>query len=217
MNQREVFLLLVHFVLVSFVAIGCVPLSSQREVEVLKGDVAQLEIQHRELQQSCVDLNKRIDFFCVKIDLLDDLMRDLQAGGKVECNTAYDAVEALSLYQSAYGDFSMGKFNLAYSEFQALINSHPKTELAAEAQFYMGECLYSCSAWEKAAEEYNRVEQNYANSKLISSARLKKALCYELLGRTGEANNIFLSILRDFPQSSESLAAKKKISFTVVN
>jgi TolA-binding protein len=215
MNKRAV--LLLRFMLVSFVAVGCVPLSSQRDVEVLKVDIAQLEIQYRELQQSCTDLCKKIDSSCVKIDIIEGLVRDLQTREKNGCNSGGDAVEALALYQSAYGDFSMGKFNLAYSGFQALINSYPKTELAAEAQFYIGECLYSCNAWEKAVEEYSKVEQNYANSKLISSARLKEALCYEFLGRTGEANNIFLSILRDFPQSPESLAAKKKINFAVVN
>jgi TolA-binding protein len=217
MNQRKGLLLLIRFGLVSFVAAGCVPLGSQRDVEVLKGDVAQLEILCRELQQNCIDLHKKIDSSCVKIDIIEGLVHNLQAEGKVECNGNDDAVEVLSLYQSAYGDFSMGKFDLAYSGFQVLINNYPKTELAAEAQFYMGECLYSCNAWEKAVEEYNKVEQNYANSKLISSARLKKALCYEFLGKIGEANNIFLSILRDFPQSPESLAAKKKINFATVN
>jgi len=154
----------------------------------------------------------------VKIDLLDVLVRDLRStsADKAKPSDNETDVEALSLYQSAYADFSIGKFNLAYSGFQSFVNNYPKTNLAAEAQFYMGECLYSCNMWEKAIEEYNRVEQNYLNSKLVPSARFKEALCYESLGKTAKTNSILLSILEDFPQSYESLTAKKKINLEAI-
>jgi tol-pal system protein YbgF len=214
MKIRKI-LLLVCFILLF--TVGCIPLSSQN-FEILKGDVAQLEIQYRELQQNYADLLKKFDSYCIKIDLLDALVRDLRLASvdKAKPGDNETDVEALSLYQSAYADFSIGKFNLAYSGFQSFVNNYPKTNLAAEAQFYMGECLYSCNMWEKAIEEYNRVEQNYLNSKLVPSARFKEALCYESLGKTAKTNSILLSILEDFPQSYESLTAKKKINLEAI-
>jgi TolA-binding protein len=75
----------------------------------------------------------------------------------------------------------------------------------------MGECFYSKSRWEKALEQYQKIEKNYKKSDLVSPARLKIALCYEYLERQNDAMNMFASIVKDFPQSPESLTAKEKI------
>ena len=60
-------------------------------------------------------------------------------------------------------------------------------------------------------KKYVKIEQTHKRSELVAAARLKIALCYELLGRKGEAMNVFSSIVKDFPQSSEAFTAKEKI------
>ncbi|GHT25062.1 hypothetical protein AGMMS49953_09020 [Endomicrobiia bacterium] len=55
----------------------------------------------------------------------------------------------------------MAKFDLAYSGFQSFADKYPNAELVPQAQFYMGECFYSMSMWDKALEEYKKVEQRY--------------------------------------------------------
>ena len=75
----------------------------------------------------------------------------------------------------------------------------------------MGECFYSQSRWQQALDEYRKVEQKYPRSEQTAPSRLKIALCYELLGKKSQAMNVFGSIVKDFPQSSEALTAKEKI------
>ncbi|WP_096525517.1 tetratricopeptide repeat protein [Candidatus Endomicrobiellum trichonymphae] len=106
----------------------------------------------------------------------------------------------------------MAKFDLAYSGFQSFADKYPNAELVPQAQFYMGECFYSMSMWDKALEEYKKVEQRYKKrSDLVSSARLKIALCCQKLDKNEEAIRMFSSIIKDFPQSPESLTAKESI------
>ncbi|MDR1940989.1 MAG: tol-pal system protein YbgF [Endomicrobium sp.] len=206
---------------------GCVsPIVSQQNVTDLKGEVAQLQIQFKELQQKHADLYARADASFVTLDVLAASIQDLQNKVSSLTQTVQDlqitvkknaqneraeSVLPSDLYQNSYSDFSMGKYDLAYEGFKSFTDKYPKAELAPQAQFYIGECFYSKSQWEKALAEYQKIEKNYKKSDLVSPARLKIALCYENLGKQNDAMNMFGSIVKDFPQSPESLTAKEKI------
>ncbi|MDR3253782.1 MAG: tetratricopeptide repeat protein [Endomicrobium sp.] len=220
--EQRVFLLLCFMTL--FIS-GCIPLNSH-EITDLKDELSHLQIQYRELKQNYADLYTRVDSACTTLEVLNVSAKDLQNKVSVLNQNINDLEIDVnkkskndnvkhsfpsSIYQSAYSDYSSGKFDLAYSGFQAFVEKYPNSESTPQAQFYMGECFYSNSMWEKALEEYKKVEQHYKKSGLVSSARLKIALCYELLDKHNEALNIFLSIVKDFPQSPESLMAKEKL------
>ena len=208
-----------------FILTGCIPMANQ-EVTDLKGEVAQMQIQFKELQQNHADLYARADTSFVTIDVLSASILDLQnkvselnqtiedlkvSAKKRDRDERVESQLPSDLYQNAYSDFSMGKYDLAYKGFQSFLDKYTNAELAHLEQFYMGECFYSRSMWDKAIEEYRKIEQTHKRSELVAAARLKIALCYELLGRKGEAMNVFSSIVKDFPQSSEAFTAKEKI------
>ena len=214
----------VIFLSVFFVA-GCVPLN-QREISDLKGEVAQMQIQFKDLQKRHADLFIKADSSYVTIDVLSASIKDLQdkvsmltqniqdievASKKKKDGAKAETMIPSDLYQIAYSDYSMGKYDLAYEGFKSFVDKYPKAELAPQSQYFMGECFYSQSMWAKAVDEYKKVEQNYPRSDLTVSARLKIALSYDLLGKRSEAINIFSSIVEDYPQSSEALTAKEKI------
>jgi tol-pal system protein YbgF len=218
------------FLLLWFVTIfkaGCVSLSaSSHNVNALKDEIAQLQIEYRELKQNHADLYAKVDSSLVTIDMFSASIRDLQNKISVLNQTVHDLevntskksgndygsfMSPLSFYRGAYSDYSMGKFELACSGFQSFVDKYSDAELAPQAQFYIGECFYSRSMWLQALEEYKKVEEHYRGSDLVSSARLKMGLCYELLGKKNEASNVFSSIVNDFPQNQESLTAKEKL------
>lgn len=204
---------------------GCMSVNP-REVTELKGQVAQMQIQLKELQRNHADLYAKADTSFVSIDVLSASVQDLRNRVSMLAQNIQDvevsskkraaggsAVTALpsDIYQSAYSDFAMGKYDLAYDGFKSFIEKYPNAELAPQAQYYMGECFYSRSMWSQAVTEYEKVIQNYKRSELTVSAKLKIALSYELLGKKTEAINLFSSIIKDHPQSSEALTAKEKI------
>lgn len=203
---------------------ACVPMGNQ-EVTSLKGEVAQMQIQFKELQRNHADLYAKADTEFVTLDVLaasvQDLqtkvsyltqkIQDLEASAKKSNRDTGDAVLPSDIYQNAYSDYSMGKYELAFKGFQSFIDKYPNAELAPQALYFMGECFYSQSKWQQALDEYKKVEQKYPRSDLVSPARLKIALCYELLGKKEQAMNVFGSIVKDFPQSSEALTSKEKI------
>ncbi|MDR3330978.1 MAG: tetratricopeptide repeat protein [Endomicrobium sp.] len=205
---------------------GCMSLSSNsRMIDELKYDIAQIQIQNKEIQQECIGLHAKVDSVLVITDIFNVAVQDLQNSVSILNQTLSsfgvatnigkdnfsDCVLLSSLYRTAYADYSAGKFELAYSELGSFVNKYPNSEYASQAQFYMGECFYCRCMWEQAVDEYVKIEQQYKESNLIPSARLKIALCYEMLEKYDDAENIFLSIISHFPNSHEVSVAKEKI------
>jgi tol-pal system protein YbgF len=214
-----------YFIFMMAFVTGCVTLNSNAIVN-LKSEVSQLQMRDKELRENQADLYMKVDSTYVMLDVLSASLQDLQSKISVLNQAIHDlkvvtgkksksinqSVLPSSVYQNAYSDYSMGKFELAYSGFQSFVDKYFNAELAPQAQFYMGECFYSISMWDKALEEYKKVEQHYKKrSDLVSSARLKIALCCQKLDKNEEAISMFSSIIKDFPQSPESLTAKENI------
>jgi tol-pal system protein YbgF len=200
---------------------GCAPMSM----------VSQLQAQCKQLQQDYADLYAKMDASSASLVILNARVQDLQDKISVSSQTVHISENNLgkedkedegknnykrpvlpsSIYQGAYGDYSMGKYDIACSGFQSFLNKYPNAELAPQAQFYVGECFYLRDMFDEALKEYEKVEEYYKISDLVPPARLKIAMCYEMLGEIDKSSSFLLSILKDFPQSPEALMAKEKI------
>jgi tol-pal system protein YbgF len=217
----NIFLLFVVF----FFGCASFPLKS-KDIVVLKEDVSELQIEYRELKQNHADLYAKVDSYASmtdilnanildlqnKISFLSQTIDDLEASVTKTKSEKYDGVLLpSSLYQRAYGDYLTGKFELAYSNFKSFVEKYNNAELAPQAQFYMGECLYSRNMYTEAIVDYKKVEQNYKESIFIPASRLKMALCYEKTANHALALKIFKSIIRDFPKTQEAITSQDKL------
>ncbi len=116
------------------------------------------------------------------------------------------------MYETAYNDFLLGKYELAIFGFKSFLKQYKNHDIAVQAQYYIAESLYSQDKWSDAYTEYEKVEKNFPdNNEYISSSRLKRALCLELLGQKQNSLVILQSILQDYPRSPEAFTAKEKI------
>ena len=206
---------------------GCATYSlKSKDILSLKEDVSQLQIEDRELRQNHIDLYAKVDSYSTlidalnasvldlqnKISFLNQIINDLEANLDQTNSEKYENILISSQwYQKAYGDYLTGKFELAYSNFKSFIEKYPNAELASQAQFYMGESLYSRNMYVEAIVEYKKVEQNYKKSDFAAASRFKIALCYEKTANRAAALKIFTSIIRDFPKSQEAITSKEKL------
>src|SRR3984893_8367060 len=100
------------------------------------------------------------------------------AGGPVGSSVAPGgpAPSADTLYSNGLRDITSGKYDLARSEFQDYLKYYGDTDLASNAQFYLGEIAYSQKQYDQAIVEYDKVITNYPKSFKLASAHLKKGL-----------------------------------------
>src|ERR1700732_2466948 len=93
------------------------------------------------------------------------------------------APSADTLYSNGLRDITSGKYDLARSEFEDYLKYYADTDLASNAQFYLGEIAYSQKQYQQALGEYDKVLNNYPKSFKLAPARLKKGMALDKLGQ----------------------------------
>src|SRR4030095_9164786 len=74
------------------------------------------------------------------------------------------APSADTLYSNGLRDITSGKYDLARSEFEDYLKYYGDTDLASNAQFYLGEIAYSQRQFQQSVSEYDKVLTNYPKS-----------------------------------------------------
>jgi tol-pal system protein YbgF len=103
------------------------------------------------------------------------------------------------------------KYPAARESFSTLLQKYPKSELASNAQFDIGESYFSEKSYEKAILEYQLVIEKYPKSAKRPSALYKQAVAFEMIGDEENARTRFRDIVKLYPKSSEAVLAGKKL------
>src|SRR5688500_522301 len=67
-------------------------------------------------------------------------------------------------YDAAFGLMKQGMYERAAKSFREFVTKHPSSELAGNAQYWVGEALYVMRNFKLALEEFTRVVDKYPNS-----------------------------------------------------
>jgi len=116
-----------------------------------------------------------------------------------------------TLYQNALRDFTTGKYDLARQEFGDYVLHFPSTDLASNAQFYLGEISYAQADYKDAIVQYNLVLANYPQSYKLAAALLKKGFAELELGMKATGTKDLREVVRRFPAADESRRAQAKL------
>ena len=115
------------------------------------------------------------------------------------------------LYSNGRRDIQDGKYDLARQDFQDYLKYYPDTDLASNAQFYLGEINFAEKKFREAVTEYDKVIENFPHSYKLAPARLKKAMALLELGDRAAAIREFREVVRRFPGAEESRRASAKL------
>lgn len=118
---------------------------------------------------------------------------------------------AEDLYDSAYGHFEKEEYGQAILEFEEYVANYAETELADNAQYWIGECYYAQKDYRQAIREFSKVEKNFPEGNKVPAAKLKKGLAYRENGNHEEAVKELNDLIREFPDSEEVVLAREKL------
>ncbi len=116
-----------------------------------------------------------------------------------------------TLYSNGLRDITSGKYDLARSEFADYLRYYGETDLASNAQFYLGEIAYSQKQFEQAVTEYNKVLSNYPKSFKLAPARLKKGMALIELGQKNPGVRELREVVKRYPGTEEERRARAKL------
>jgi tol-pal system protein YbgF len=125
---------------------------------------------------------------------------------------AASAPPARELYSQAYADYARGNFDLAIQEYQEYLRNYATTEFADNAQYWIGECLYSKQKYPEAIEAWNELFRAYPSSDKLPDARFKKGMALEKLGRRREALAEYRQVVDRYPNSEAGRKARERLN-----
>jgi tol-pal system protein YbgF len=115
------------------------------------------------------------------------------------------------LYSNGLRDITSGKYELASSEFHDYLKYYSDTDLASNAQFYLGEIAYSQHQYEQAVAEYDKVLTNYPKSFKLAPARLKKGMALIELNQKTSGVKELREVVKRYPGTEEERRARAKL------
>jgi tol-pal system protein YbgF len=116
------------------------------------------------------------------------------------------------LLDTARVDYYNGQYDLCVSGYEMYLKTFPKSELAHEAQYMIGECLYLEGNHQDAVAAYNQVIANYPRSASAANAYYKRGGALERLGQLDRARESYESLLKEFPDSDAARLAKQALT-----
>ncbi|MBV9268230.1 MAG: tetratricopeptide repeat protein [Acidobacteriaceae bacterium] len=114
-------------------------------------------------------------------------------------------------YTDARRDLQGGNADLAYQEFQQYLTYFPNTELAASAQYYLGEIDYNRGSYDTAIKEFDAVLERYPQNPKTADARWMKGMALLNSGQKSKAIQEFRALVQQNPRTDAARRAQVQL------
>lgn len=120
-------------------------------------------------------------------------------------------MSAEKTYTDARRDLQTGNADLAYQEFQQYLTYYPDTELAANAQYYLGEISYNKNDYSGAVKAFDAVLERYPQNPKTADARLMKGMALLRSGQKSRAIQEFRALVENYPRTDDARKARQQL------
>ena len=115
------------------------------------------------------------------------------------------------LYDTAYADYSKGRYALAVQGFEDYLASYPSTDLSDNAQYWIGESHFAQKKYADAIADFEKLLKQWPASDKAAAALLKKGYAMLELGQKPEGVVQLQYVVHEFPTSEEARLARAKL------
>jgi tol-pal system protein YbgF len=192
----------------------------QAQLDYLEEGVAQLDSLERveldRLSELNADLHARLSGLEERIQILEAKVEE----GQSRLLAAYERrgaqpetteVNLAQLYSTAYLDLHRGDYELSIQGFKKFLELAPQSDLADNAQYWIGEAFYDQRRYQEAIAEFELVLTNYPSQDKVPAALYKIGLAYQGLGNRSLAREYLKKVVEGYPLSPEAKLAQERL------
>jgi tol-pal system protein YbgF len=150
-----------------------------------------------ERDRSLDELGQRLDAVAAKIDRMLTLAEARQAKVAAEANAREEYDTAITL-------LSAGEVVDAQKRLRAFLTAHPDNELAANAEYWLGETFFLRKDYTAAGWAFAKGYERNGNSPMAADSLLRLGMTFARLDRKAEACATFDKLQADYPNPSET-------------
>jgi len=122
------------------------------------------------------------------------------------------ALGSEELYNKAMKLLKGGEVGQAILEFEKYIREFPHSELADNAQYWIGEAYYAQKEFSRALMEFQKVLTHFPRGDKVPDALYKIALSYLEMGQKEKARAELKKLISQHPGSAPASLARKKMA-----
>lgn len=175
--------------------------SGQQHVQAVAESLEDLKARQSRLGEQLVQIRQ----------LLETIQAQPQPTAAVAVPTPAAPPNPKDLYENALRDLQGGKNDLAMAGFVDYLKFFPETDLAGNAQFYIGEVNYRKGDFDKAIDAYNAVLDKHPRNNKAATAHWKKALALFEQRKRDAAVRELRTLIQRFPNSEEAKLARDRL------
>ncbi|HZT31420.1 MAG TPA: tetratricopeptide repeat protein [Bryobacteraceae bacterium] len=180
--------------------------------------IDQMTTDFQSLRDSVADVSARMGKLQQQIIDLSNAMKTMQTpaappppGGDAAAAGGAPPIPAETLYANAMRDRSGGKPQLALQEFSDYLKYYGNTDLAPNAQFYIGEIHYQQGDYDSAIQEFDTVLEKYPDNNKTADAMYMKGITLMKMGQRTKGAQELRELIRKFPSSNLSEKACNQV------
>lgn len=115
------------------------------------------------------------------------------------------------LYDLALRDYQRGSYDMAVRQFAQYIEYFPDSDLADDAQYYIGDCYYTQSLYTQALDAYEMLLGAYPDGNKVPATLLKIAFIKVARKEMPEARSYLERVIGEFPDTEEAQLARMRL------
>ena len=119
--------------------------------------------------------------------------------------------DAQAAYQRAFHLLRAKNYGGAAKGFSGFLRTFPDSPLAANSQYWLGECYYGQRRFQEAIGEFERVFALYPSSNKVPASLLKIGYSHLEQRHPSMARSVFQQLVRTYPQSPAAIKAHGRL------
>ena len=163
-----------------------------RKVSTIDGNLSESQFRLSKIDEKTAEFNKRLE-----AKLIADSSR---------------SSETEKLFQLAMNDFNAGRYDIAMSAFQNIVNQFPESSLAQDAQYWIAECFYATKKYSDAEKTYLSYIRNYPQGSKLCVSLYKLGLVYERQKKDKSKTLAWKKLVEQCPDAQETRVVKAQKS-----
>jgi len=115
------------------------------------------------------------------------------------------------LYDRVMEEVKHKDYAAALAGFRFFLELHGQSSLAANAQYWVGECQYRLGRYREALKSFYHVVSYYPLSPKLAASTLKIGQVYTRLKDHEKAHMMYERVVEQFPETAEAESARKAL------
>ena len=120
-------------------------------------------------------------------------------------------MSAEKTYTDARRDLQTGNTDLAFQEFTQYLTYFPNTELAANAQYYIGEIDFNRGDYNGAVQAFDAVLERYPENPKTPDAHYMKGMALLKAKQSNRAVQEFRILVQNYPRTDDARKAQQQL------